>query len=586
MYLPSDQPGAPAGEHDLVYFYDRTGSLAGCLPLARVKQLYARFSTASVHHSSLLPAPFADEVVLLLRRYRQRSKATVADRTVRLENHWALPSNVMSALQTVLGVDTEMFASPLNVHSATEQYCSVYSRDALFGATLDAYSRPWTGVVEFNPEYEAADMYKAVSAAITSAITASAPFVGVAVLPDWHRKAARHMYENHPHCHILAQVDQGFFNFRPASYSPALAPFDLTSLPPAAPGDAPRRPGNSSHARWPLHLVLVYNQAGLDALHARTATPTAWTALRQVLCSHASLVAAKRKNESPAAFAARVAKAVTVTPPPPGSLPSLPAPKRRWAHRWSAKNFATSLPTGASLPPVPPTRSPLDSPDTVPGVIMVPSLPLAHDPLSFTYTDASQQSAGESDVGSDIGCGVFSPFLSGPAREFYFRVPCSQSNIVRGELSAILHALLRLDPAPITPASISATVLTDSLTSLQLLHKHLHRPWLTASCPYQPLLQAIVDAAAALPQGVRIRKVRAHCGIRGNEAADALAKAGVTTDCTVDLPEPSCPDPTFFVYTPDSAPVSSTSPVLPSLQSPGAGGSPGRPGPDPPRHPC
>jgi ribonuclease HI len=152
---------------------------------------------------------------------------------------------------------------------------------------------------------------------------------------------------------------------------------------------------------------------------------------------------------------------------------------------------------------------------------MVPSLPLAHDPLSFTYTDASQQSAGESDVGSDIGCGVFSPFLSGPAREFYFRVPCSQSNIVRGELSAILHALLRLDPAPITPASISATVLTDSLTSLQLLHKHLHRPWLTASCPYQPLLQAIVDAAAALPQGVRIRKVRAHFGIRGNEAADA-----------------------------------------------------------------
>ena len=136
----------------------------------------------------------------------------------------------MSALHTTLGTDTEMFASPLNVHSGTLQYCSLFARDALFGATLDAYARPWSGRVEFNPEYEPADMYKAVNAAISSAATSGSPFLGVAVLPNWPRQAFRHDYERNPHCHILAQVAEGYFNFQPASYSPTLPAFTLTSL--------------------------------------------------------------------------------------------------------------------------------------------------------------------------------------------------------------------------------------------------------------------------------------------------------------------------------------------------------------------
>ena len=192
------------------------------------------------------------------------------------------------------------------------------------------------------------------------------------------------------------------------------------------------------------------------------------------------------------------------------------------------------------------------------------SLPLAHNPLAFTYTDASQRSSGADRRGGDLGCGVFRPSLPpvpplDPAdptppppatrREYSFCVPCSDSHIVRGELSAILAALTLHSQAAC--AARSPAILTDSLVSLQLLHKHIHRPWLTASCPYQPLLQAIVEAAAAFPEGASIRKVRAHNGIRGNEAADALAKAGIDSAERFNLPAPLCPDPDFFVYLPE-----------------------------------
>ena len=56
-----------------------------------------------------------------------------------------------------------------------------------------------------------------------------------------------------------------------------------------------------------------------------------------------------------------------------------------------------------------------------------------------------------------------------------------------------------------------------------------------------------MEAAAAFPEGASIRKVRAHNGIRGNEAADALAKAGIDSAERFNLPAPLCPDPDFFV---------------------------------------
>jgi len=110
----------------------------------------------------------------------------------------------------------------------------------------------------------------------------------------------------------------------------------------------------------------------------------------------------------------------------------------------------------------------------------------------------------------------------------------------------------------------SLHILTDSEVSLHLLRKHLAQPWRTRDSPHRPLLQAIVEAAATRPGGVTVQKVRAHIGVRGNEAADALAKAGASSPVSFDVPESLDPTPTFFtaLSAPDSAsPTRSSSPA-------------------------
>ena len=70
-----------------------------------------------------------------------------------LRNHWTMPAEFMSAIvHQGLGADTEVFASPLNVHPDTTYYYSKYERDKVFGSEGDAYQGLWSGVYEFNPE--------------------------------------------------------------------------------------------------------------------------------------------------------------------------------------------------------------------------------------------------------------------------------------------------------------------------------------------------------------------------------------------------------------------------------------------------
>ena len=168
---------------------------------------------------------------------------------VLLRNHWALPLPLMRRLQVTLGIDTEMFASPLNVSPITSQYFSAFERDALFGATFDAYSHPWSGAVEFNPEYEPADLCKAVSAAIATALTSSSPFLALGILPDWHRKSYRHDYQNHPNCHILAEIAQGYFHFKQARTYPPEPHLNCAWL-------APQRRTRSSRNNMSLLLTV------------------------------------------------------------------------------------------------------------------------------------------------------------------------------------------------------------------------------------------------------------------------------------------------------------------------------------------
>ena len=48
-------------------------------------------------------------------------------------------------LRKTFQIEIERFASPLNCSVQTVSYYSKFESDSVFGANLDAFSRPWTG---------------------------------------------------------------------------------------------------------------------------------------------------------------------------------------------------------------------------------------------------------------------------------------------------------------------------------------------------------------------------------------------------------------------------------------------------------
>ena len=244
------------------YVYSPDGRLCGCFPEERLQHLWHRFSAHSTRRdlASLKPECFEAELVHLLRRYRSKSSHNAGGK-VNLKNHWAVPRDIMRALRDVTSFSTEMFASPLNVSPSSPTYFSVFSRDQLFGAQLDAYSQHWRGSVEINPEYEAPDMAKALRWALASASSTDTAFLAIAILPAWETHPHAVVLRSHASIHILATIPTGTFCFRRATYTP----YDTTQ---------------ATHAKWPIHLAIIANPAGYDQYFKATALEGLAIALR------------------------------------------------------------------------------------------------------------------------------------------------------------------------------------------------------------------------------------------------------------------------------------------------------------------
>ena len=200
---------------------------------------------------ALQPHSFEAEVCKLLLRYKQGARVEGTRRKVDMKNHWATPAGVMHTLKQHLGIDKERFASPLNFSGSTRTYWSCFERDQLFGAQHDAYSCQWSGHSECNPEYEHADMYKAVGWAVKSARATAAPTVTLCILPAWDQSSdtsyLRWMREAPANCHHLMRVPRQLFKFR-------------------VPDAWKRASEYAGHPKWDINLLLVGNQAGFESL--------------------------------------------------------------------------------------------------------------------------------------------------------------------------------------------------------------------------------------------------------------------------------------------------------------------------------
>eukprot|EP00959_Pyramimonas_sp_CCMP1952_P054873 1146813-Pyramimonas_sp.AAC.1 len=93
-------------------------------------------------------------------------------------------------------------------------YWSALERDHLFGARHDAYSSTFSGAsVYMNPEYEQADLLKAMKWAVWSTVTSPSPTSVIAVKPRWKKGAYMNLLR-HRNVQVISGNIAPHFSFR------------------------------------------------------------------------------------------------------------------------------------------------------------------------------------------------------------------------------------------------------------------------------------------------------------------------------------------------------------------------------------
>ena len=180
------------------------------MPGWKAADLWRRFTCSEREElGDSLATTFVREVCLLLKRYESGERTSKAGDHINLKNlQWAMPPEIATVLNATFSIDTERFASPLNVVAAdTLTYYSCYKQDEVFGACHDAYSRQWRGASVAHPTYEPAAMDKALHWSISSATGSSAPVCTVLVMPTGRVSHIGGGTNAHPLVQHIAQGD-------------------------------------------------------------------------------------------------------------------------------------------------------------------------------------------------------------------------------------------------------------------------------------------------------------------------------------------------------------------------------------------
>jgi hypothetical protein len=181
--------GLPPTDLTKAYVYSPLGKCMGHMHVHRLHMLQTEYETTKGTNPSLFTelggTYFAADVAALLLRYRDtyQGKGTPDSETL------TLSPTIMGTLHRTMQTTQERFASPLDHSPHMPSYCSQFPADQLFGATLNAYSKAWTGSSVAHPAYTEKGMHKAIRWAIASAQATNqtgeqTPTCTILALPD------------------------------------------------------------------------------------------------------------------------------------------------------------------------------------------------------------------------------------------------------------------------------------------------------------------------------------------------------------------------------------------------------------------
>jgi hypothetical protein len=203
-------------------------------------------------------------VCLLFARYASGERKDSDGKTENLKQQWHVPPAIHDALAAAFSLSTERFASPLDIAASTRQYFTTCERDALFGASLDAYSCQWRGASQAHPEFNAKKLQSAVAWGVRSAHATHEPVLTVFIAPvsNSDKEIAVHeKLKKHPLVQTVTNIEKGRFAFEIAAYSG-------------------RR---TFHLEEPqLNILVVANAAGVDAF----IRPDKWAELQRTLSEY------------------------------------------------------------------------------------------------------------------------------------------------------------------------------------------------------------------------------------------------------------------------------------------------------------
>jgi ribonuclease HI len=469
------------------YIFNPDGHCIGTLSRERLTYLYRQYShTTNTTLHTLPAASFAEEVAKLMMRYKHTT-LDLACKTSCTQSTWSVCNTFMKALQTSLHIQHERFASPLDVNINTRTYWSAFPEDSVFGSSGSAFDAPWHGISVVHPAADPAMMEKAVRWSIGSAATCDpdTPTLNIILLPDLESSPYKN-YTCSPSVHLIDTI--------PAKHAIFNNPRHCTGMM----GDA------FSKGKHNINVYAVGNQAGLRHLQQQ------W-----------------------GEFTTQYKAATSHTPHPnpytPGQTMQYNTPSAGFVAFKVPKRLAlmnpTAVSTTESLTPQQPIVLPPPCEHITNEVINTfsPIHPPAHNWQQAIYTDGSckQTETG----GRLLGAAFYDP-ESDAVRLINPNGITTTNTILRAELSALVYALETYHARP------TLTIFTDSLCSIYLIKKILHRPHLLRHSKYRPQLErmaAVLRNRCLNNCPTHIGKVKSHIGIRGNEAADkAAGQAAIT----------------------------------------------------------